>query len=886
MTTGRRTAADIAVATACAVLAAAVGAAAVAGGACTRVPTARSTGAPSHGPAACFGAAAEVLVSDAPRASDLQFAGGRLFWTPGPVGYAMSQLDLTTSRVEHRPGRWFDLGAVMDTRQSFSTDNINNLMVGDLATMKMSVLLRGEDRMEDPIVWSSLALDDTYVYYGRGPYAPLHEAGLFRMRRDGAGKEEQIAPSPTLDMRFIADAGYVYWLGEHQDHAAVLRRALAPGAPEQQIAALRTYDPETVMAVAGGRLYFVDRGAVWSVPIDGSGPVVQQVALSNAKVASLLVEPPCLYFVSDGRIKRAAIDAAPSQTPVTIADEQSFDGGGIVTDHRFLYWIDRKRARIMRAGPGGAVVPPRDELVTRPAPEQPRRPPYPWNAALGDGWGCVFLAREMPGRPSWECWQAGRAPTGRPVRKLTGPWATAGHDQLCLSVGAETRCWRWDQLMDGAPPDYPEPPDGPAPSKVIHLGGNFSCTTQAETLECTGDNQYGQLANGTSGADGDQSGHRFHANWAALGGWHGCQSRQGAGNYCWGRGDAGQLGFPAPDRCAVGGRDVPCSKTPQRLPLPDQPFYSLKAGDMFTCAVSKHLTCWGGSRDGMFGKPADCPADLRRAWPTHAGPVAAPKATCARKPVEVPGFAARERDVGLNVDVGSRGICAVMGNEIRCVGAIPTPKLPAPARYIAVAHGDQPAACASTASDVYCWGAGYSPANDPAAPVRITLAAQSETRAGAPVFDPPLPTVPERVDKWAANCAVNFACELPVKPLPPCAGDNAKAVVWSELAANAGSQNHKTITVRGPLALGPDEDNGCDSGGHCCHGNHRRWIAIGGAESKLLLDSLACAGDGSRLCCNTPVQGQQVIATGKLVDHRGRWRLEGSKVCVPAGAGR
>jgi len=884
--TKRRRVADVAV-PAVAALAAAAAAATVWGVGCTRVPVARSAGpagAPARGPAACFGAAAEVLVSDAPRAGDLRLAGGRLYWTPGPPGNAMSELDLATSRVEHRPGRYFDLGAAMDARQSFWADNINNLNVGDLATVKVSVLLPGQDRMEDPIVWSSIAIDDTYVYYGRGDYPPLHQAGLFRMRRDGAGKEERIAPSPDLDAPFVAGAGFVYWFGPHQDHAAILRRALAPGAPEQLVASLKTYDPKSVMVVAGARLYFVDRGALWSVPVDGSAPPVQQAALGNAKVASLVVEPPCLYFISDGRIKRAAIDAAPSQTPETIADEQNFDGGGIVTDGRFLYWIDRKQGRIMRSRPSREVVAPRDELGTRPAPEQPRRPPYPATIALGDGWGCVYLAREAPARPGWECWQAGNAPTGRPVRKLIGYWAAAEHDQLCLSVGAQTRCWRWDQLMDGAPPDYPQPPDGPAPTKMMHLGGSFSCTTQAETLECTGDNQYGQLANGTSGADGDQSGHRFHANWAALGGWHGCQSRQGAGNYCWGRGDAGQLGFPAPDRCAVGGRDVPCSKTPQRLPLPDQPFYSLKAGDMFTCAVSKHLTCWGGSRDGMFGKPADCPADLRRAWPTHAGPVAAPKATCARKPVEVPGFAARERDVGLNVDVGSRGICAVMGNEIRCVGAIPTPKLPAPARYIAVAHGDQPAACASTASDVYCWGAGYSPANDPAAPVRITLAAQSETRAGAPVFDPPLPTGPAHIDAWPADCAVNFACEVPLKPLPPCAGDVSKAAVWSEVVARAGSLANKTVQVRGPLALGPDEEEGCEMGARCCHGQHRRWIAIGGTETKLLLDSLACGGDGSRLCCNTPVAGQPVIATGKLRDRNGRWTLESSRVCLPAPA--
>jgi hypothetical protein len=880
MTTGHRAAADLARPAAVVVFAAA---AMLAGGAaCSRVPAARSAGAQAGAPArqaTCIGAAAEVLVGEAPRARELRLAGGRLFWIHGPQGYAMSQLELATSRVEHRPGKYFDLGT-MDARQSFWTTNINDLMVGDVATMKVSVLVPGHDRMEDPIVWSSIALDDSYVYYGRGAYPPLHDAGLFRMRRDGVGKEERIAPRPDVDTPFVANAGFVYWFGVHQEQAAILRRALAPGAPEQRIASLPGYAPKAFMSVAGSRLYFVDRGALWSVPVDGSAPPVQQLALGNGKLGGLVVEPPCLYFVSDGRIKRAALDAGPSQTPETIADEQTFDGGDIVTDGRFLYWIDRKHGRIMRAGASRDVVPPRDELVTRPAPEQPRRPPRPSVLALADGWGCVYLAREPPARGSWECWQAGSAPTGRTVPKLVGYWVTAQHDRVCLAVKAETRCWRWDQLMDGAPADLSEPTDGLPPTTMVSLGGGFRCDIQAQTLVCTGDNRFGQLANGTSSPGTDQPGHRFHADRSALGGWHGCQTRNGAGTYCWGRGDAGQLGFRAPNTCNVGGRDIPCSTTPQRLPLPDDPFYILKAGDMFTCAVTNRLTCWGGSRDGVFGKPGDCPAELRRAWPTHAGSgsVAAPKATCARKPVEVPGFVAPGRDAGLNVDVGSRGICAVMGDELRCTGAIPTPKLPAPPRYLAVSRGDQPAACVSTRSDVYCWGAGYSPADDPTAPVRITLAAQSERRSGAPVFDPPLP---ERLDRWPADCAAHFVCEVPVRPLPPCPADT-KAVAWSELAGRASRLANQTVQVRGPLVLGPDEDDACDIGERCCHGKHRRAISIGGVEAKLLLDSLACGGDGSRLCCNTPVHGQQAIATGKLVDANGRWTLKSSRVCLPA----
>jgi len=851
-------------------------------GACTPVPAAHAAGDGSK-QTACFGAAAEVLVSDAPQAGALRLAGGRLFWRDGQKGYAMSELDLATSRVERRPGKYLQLDT-MDARQSFWTTSSNDLMVADLATMKVKILVPGHERMEDPIVWSSLAIDDVYVYYGRDAFPPLHEAGLFRMRRDGVGKEERIAPSPDLNQPFVAGAGFVYWFSRHQEKSTLLRRALTPGAPEQVVAYLPAYTPKAFMALAGKRLYFVDRGALRSVSVDGSEPPRQQLALGNAKVTSLVVEPPCLYFVSDGRIKRAALDADPSQTPETIADGETFDGGDVVTDGRFLYWADSKRGRILRAGPSRKAVPPRDELLATRAPEQPRRPVHPSLLALAEGWGCVHLGREYPARPSWECWRAGSRVTtdgvaviaAQPVAKLVGLGVASERDRVCLVAGSVPRCWTWNELTDGAPADFSEQA-AEQPTAMLSLGGSFRCTTEAQTLACTGDNRYGQLANGTGGDGADQRSHNYHADGSVLGGWHGCQMRVNVGTYCWGRGDAGQLGFPAPDTCNVGGRNILCSTKPRRLPLPEDRFYILKAGDMFTCAATDHLRCWGGSRDGAFGTAGDCPAELRQAWPTATGSVAAPKATCARTPVELPGFVEQKRG-GLRFDVGARGICAIVAGELRCAGAIPTPRLPAKPLTLAVQRGDQPAACVSTERDVYCWGAGYSPPDDLAAPVRIALAAQSEKRSGAPIVDAPRP------GGWEAECAANFACEVETRPLPACAaGGNPGAVSWSELVGRAAHLAGQTIQVRGPLVLGPEEDDGCSIGEPCCHGRYRRAIAIGGPEGKLALDGLYCVGDGSRLCCNQRAYGQQVFATGKLVDTNGRWMLTSAHVCVSGG---
>jgi len=229
---------------------------------------------------------------------------------------------------------------------------------------------------------------------------------------------------------------------------------------------------------------------------------------------------------------------------------------------------------------------------------------------------------------------------------------------------------------------------------------------------------------------------------------------------------------------------------------------------------------------------------------------------------------------------GPRGLCAVQDGKVRCVGAIPTPRLTAQVQHVSVQPGDQPAACAiagrGAGAELLCWGAGYSAANDPAAPVRIAF--QQVTLPGAPVVDEP----PASPAGWQPVCDVHFACPLPPKPLPACA-PGAKAVPWSELATRASSAVNQVVHVRGPLIVGPvnRDASSCEIGEERPCGKRGRWIAIGGAPVKLPVDSMACYGDDSRLCCSAPAYGQPVIATGRLEESDGKWTLRESRVCTP-----
>jgi hypothetical protein len=318
--------------------------------------------------------------------------------------------------------------------------------------------------------------------------------------------------------------------------------------------------------------------------------------------------------------------------------------------------------------------------------------------------------------------------------------------------------------------------------------------------------------------------------------------------------------------------------------------WTLLPSDMYTCSMTGGpLTCWGASRDGLFGSADACPPGLVKAWPTLTATVPAPAASCSPTPVNVPGF----KHASYDTSVGPRGICATVQGHVRCAGAIRTPSgnVGSPR----VSPGDDASACGIADDDVVCWGERYSPGDDPTQPVVIAL--DTSAAAGLPVIDtPPRPDAP-----WGDACDVHFGCERAVAPLPACAASKTGRP-WSALVADVQTLKSTIISVKGRLFVGRRASRGttvteqgametppdsCEPG-QCCNSERRPVVVAddgAGAREGLLLDELDCRGDDSRLCCNAPAFGQAVVATGKLVWGYSAWKLNAPALCaVPASA--
>jgi hypothetical protein len=162
---------------------------------------------------------------------------------------------------------------------------------------------------------------------------------------------------------------------------------------------------------------------------------------------------------------------------------------------------------------------------------------------------------------------------------------------------------------------------------------------------------------------------------------------------------------------------------------------------------------------------------------------------------------------------------------------------------------------------------------------------------GVALIDPP----PPPGASWIPSCGINRSCTTPAANLPPCDADGGSAESWSQLQARADTLIGKSIRVAGPLILGERSRNRgskpipshnlvarstrCEPG-ECCR--HDPWrAAIDGGERILELESLECAGDDSRLCCNVPAFGQEVSASGILRQHNGTgWLLSSPQLCI------
>jgi alpha-tubulin suppressor-like RCC1 family protein len=88
-----------------------------------------------------------------------------------------------------------------------------------------------------------------------------------------------------------------------------------------------------------------------------------------------------------------------------------------------------------------------------------------------------------------------------------------------------------------------------------------------------------------------------------AGGAHTCALTAAGNAFCWGRGESGQLGVPAPTTtCQTDGGPFPCSM----IPIPVETglgFVRLALGGAHTCALLSDGTafCWGNNASGQLG---------------------------------------------------------------------------------------------------------------------------------------------------------------------------------------------------------------------------------------------------------------------------------------------
>jgi hypothetical protein len=502
---------------------------------------------------------------------------------------------------------------------------------------------------------------------------------------------------------------------------------------------------------------------------------------------------------------------------------------------------------------------------------------YVTRVIVGEGWGCAELDVHDDIAHQY-CW---RVPKGRDqsrsgtqsgvsVLAKRVPWlvvsAVASGDRLCARDGRQIKCWPALEFIDAAPSDIPERKSWRAQGKDtrfaigIFASNRFECVLNERALECQGSDEFGQLAPGHLPKNLETM--SWHS--VALGRFHACSSLDFDVD-CWGRGDHGELGAAARSTCRGGNRDIACSRVPVRVKGPEHTLKGvplLFAGDLFTCAMwDGFVECWGASRDGFFGTAAACPAALKQAWPTAKGTAPAPRAACSTTPVRVAGLRFHH---ARSWSAGPRGICVDDDDDTSsCVGGIKAPRGASP---VIVSSGDEPSACAITPEGVQCWGAGYSPSNQPNQPISIEF----EPR-------PPISAAPAIDSKglWDRNCMIHTPCARDVEAIPKC-GPSITAQAWAKLAPRADEHRGQSIAVQGTLVTGKGGQTlmGCSRTGPgdpvdpdpsqvCCNGSFST-IVLAGGETPLLIEGLDCRGDESRRCCNVAPLGQPVIASGGL----------------------
>jgi cysteine-rich repeat protein len=259
--------------------------------------------------------------------------------------------------------------------------------------------------------------------------------------------------------------------------------------------------------------------------------------------------------------------------------------------------------------------------------------------------------------------------------------------------------------------------------RTFALGGAHTCVVDYDgQLRCWGDNTYGQLGYASLGLP--NVGATFTpavfdrtvsikgaVSQLALGVEHTCALTVDGAVYCWGRNDAGQLGYGHTEDLGDEPGEAPIDVGPVQLPTSA---LSVAAGSSHTCALldDGELHCWGDGSRGQLGIGDGFDGDIGAGLDPYPRAVDGP-------PLETLGMAPRSVQIG----VGAFGCVTDPADDVYCWGAnecgqlgigsdVDAPAMTGPAllgqRVMQMAIGQAHACATNELFEVLCWGAGGS----------------------------------------------------------------------------------------------------------------------------------------------------------------------------------